>query len=232
MKKISCLICAYNEEPRIGKVLKVVTAHPDIKEILVVNDGSTDQTAAAVRRHKKVKLIDLKKNQGKTHALLTGLEAVKNDWVLLLDADLSPLTAKDITDLLEPVLSGRADCSLSLRKNSLLVHQLIGLDFSSGERVFSKKLLDGHQKEIKKLPRFGFEVFMNELLIKNRSRLAIVPWKNVSHARKTEKMGFWKGEWAELQMTWDMVKSVGLKKIVTQNLSLLKLARKKQAPSV
>lgn len=222
MKKISCLICAYNEAPRIEKVLKIVSTHPAIDEILVVNDGSTDETATLVKKYKKIKCIDLVKNQGKTHALLTGLKTVKNDWVLLLDADLSPLSKKDLTDLLQPILAGWSDCSISLRKNSLLIHRLIRLDFSSGERVFNKKILVGHEKEIKKLPRFGFEVFMNELLIQNHSRLAVVWWKNVSHTRKSEKMGFWKGEWAEFKMAWDMLKTVGLKKIITQNISLLK----------
>ena len=71
MMKVSIIVPAYNEEKRIGKTLKKMTSYLDRKkydyELLVVNDGSKDRTADIVRsfKHKKVKLIDCKKNMGK-----------------------------------------------------------------------------------------------------------------------------------------------------------------------
>lgn len=225
MKKISCLICAYNEGGRIGKVLEVASGHPLLDEVLVVDDGSTDDTGKSVAQFKNVKLISLSKNGGKTKALQTGFEKVRNDWVLLLDADLKNLTRKDITDLLQPILDAKADVSLSIRNNSLGIFKMIGLDFVSGERVFDKNILNGHEKELQKLPRFGFEVFLNGLIIQSHLRLAVVRWKKVDHARKSEKIGYFKGQWAELKMVWDIFKTIGLRKIISQNWRLLKLVR-------
>lgn len=225
MKKVSCIICAYNEEKRIGSVLKTVADHPWIDETIVVNDGSIDRTAEKVRTFKKVKLVDLARNQGKTKALLTGIQKSKNECLLLLDADLQNLTKDDVSDLLRPVLEGKAELSLSLRKNSLLFYKWIGLDFVTGERVFNKKILSQHLSTLKKLPRFGFEAFLNELFLKRKAVLAVVRWKNVTHARKSEKMGWWKGEWEEIKMGVDVLRTLGFKKIIRQNVLLWKRAR-------
>jgi glycosyltransferase involved in cell wall biosynthesis len=225
VKKFSCLICAYNEAPRITKVLEVATKHPWLDEVVVVDDGSTDGTAEVVKSFKRVKLVAKKKNEGKTKALEQGLALAKNPWILTLDADLRNLKAQDLTALLQPLRVGQAEMSISIRKNTLLVMKWMGIDFVSGERVFNKKLLIGHEKELKKLPRFGFEVFLNGLFIQSRGRLAIVPLLRVSHARKSEKVGWLKGHWEELKMILDILKTVGLKKIIFQNRALLKRAR-------
>lgn len=223
MRKVSCLICAYNEEGRIGSVLQSISEHPLVNEVLVVDDGSTDGTAEEVKRYKNVQLISLSKNQGKTNALCAGLAAIENEWVLLLDADLVGLGKSEIDALVRPVLERKVAVSISLRKNSLLIYKMLGLDFVSGERVFNKKLLNGFEKEMAQLPRFGFEVFMNERILEQRLPIAIVKWKNVSHVRKAEKIGFWPGQWAEFKMGMDMLKTVGLWKILRQNIKLLRL---------
>jgi glycosyltransferase involved in cell wall biosynthesis len=225
MKKISCLICAYNEGPRIGKVLEVATNHPLIDEVLVVDDGSTDNTAKVLRSFKNAKLIFMGKNQGKTKALLTGLSSAKNSWVLLLDADLKGLNASAVTELLTPVLEEKVDVSMSIRANSLAVMKWMGLDFVSGERVFDKTILSGHEKELQKLPRFGFEVFLNSLFIQKKLRLAAVSWPHVSHARKSEKMGWFKGQMEDLKMILNIFKTIGVRKIISQNRQLLKQLR-------
>ena len=64
---ISILIPCYNEAPRIKKVLKVVSKIKYIKEIIVVDDGSTDNSREVIKRynHPKVHPIQLKKNCGK-----------------------------------------------------------------------------------------------------------------------------------------------------------------------
>jgi len=159
--RISCIICAFNEAPRIAAVLDVVSMHPLLGEIIVVDDGSTDDTVGIVKRFPAVKLISSSVNRGKSFAMATGVASAQYDLLMLLDADLIGLAVEHITALAAPVLSGRAAVSLSLRKNSLWIYRTIGLDFVSGERVISRSLLSEAQEEMHQLPRFGVEIFMN-----------------------------------------------------------------------
>lgn len=68
MMEVAAIIPAYNEEKNIGLVLSVVTQIPEIGEIVVVNDGSTDRTSQIALSF-GVKLIELKENQGKSLAM-------------------------------------------------------------------------------------------------------------------------------------------------------------------
>lgn len=212
--RISCIICAYNEAPRIGAVLAIASAHPLLDEVIVVDDGSTDGTAEVVRRFPSVRLIPSAANGGKSAAMAIGIAAAHNELLMLLDADLKGLAAEHVTALAAPVLSGAAEVSLSLRENSLLVFRAIGLDFVSGERVVSKALLADTLNEIRGLPRFGIEVFMNRRIIAHRLRIAVTHWPHVTQARKTEKLGYWKGVRAEWRMIADLLR-------VTYPLALL-----------
>ncbi|HWZ49424.1 MAG TPA: glycosyltransferase family 2 protein, partial [Herbaspirillum sp.] len=82
--RISCIICAFNEAPRIAAVLAVAAAHPLMHEIIVVDDGSTDNTAEIVRQFPLVKLIASPENRGKSFAMATGVAAAQNDLLMLL----------------------------------------------------------------------------------------------------------------------------------------------------
>lgn len=225
MKEITCIICAYNEAPRIGAVLKAVSNCPILNEVIVVDDGSTDDTAKAAKKFPNVRVISYSPNQGKTHALMTGIASAKTDLVMMIDADLAHLTPKNITDLAGPVLAGEAGMSISLRKNSLLLFKLIGLDFVSGERVFSKSILRD-VSAIKKLPPFGIEAYINERIIAKKERIAVVRWNNVGHLRKMSKVGWLRGRLGELSTALDVIKVLSLSRIVRQNRAMLALAHK------
>ncbi|MDA8362770.1 MAG: glycosyltransferase [Gammaproteobacteria bacterium] len=221
--RISCIICAYNEAPRIAAVLEVASAHPLLHEVIVVNDGSTDDTAEVVRNFSSVKLISHRENRGKSSAMATGVSAAKYDLLMLLDADLSGLGIEHITALAMPVLSGEADVSLSLRRNSLLIFRAIGLDFVSGERVIRKELLSEALEEISRLPRFGIEIFMNRRIVARRLSVSVARWPQVTQARKTEKLGYWKGIRAEWRMIADLLQAAYPVLLISQTCHLLAL---------
>lgn len=225
MIKVSCIIPAYNEEPRIGTVLRAVYGHPLIDEIIVVDDGSKDRTEDVVKKFEGVQLIIHEKNKGKSQTVVDGIVQSKGDIIFLLDADLIGLTPKNISDIIEPVLSRRADISISLRKNSPWISRKIGLDFISGERVFSKILVQDHLSEMQKLPHFGLEVYLNKLIIKNKYRIKIIFWKNVISLWPHKKRSLFSGLKGFFLMIIDILRTVSIFEAVCQfvKMSFLKV---------
>lgn len=214
--KVSCIIPAYNEEPRIETVLRAVYKHPLIDEIIVVDDASKDNTKDIVRKFKGVQLIVYEENKGKSQTVVDGIIQSKGDIIFLLDADLIGLTSKDISDLIEPVLSDKADISISLRKNSPWIFRKIGLDFISGERVFLRGLVETHLNEMKKLPNFGLEAYLNKLVIKNKYRIKIIFWKNVISPWPHKKRGLLVGLRGFFLMIMDILRTVSIFEAVRQ----------------
>ena len=142
MKKISCVIPAYNEAARIGHVLDLALSCPLIDEVIVVNDGSSDNTEKVIRSFSGARIISFEKNGGKSRAVQSGISAAEGEYIMLLDADLIGLTAEDLTALIRPILDGEADMSISLRKGTAPLWYLLGIDYLSGERIFPRNLLD------------------------------------------------------------------------------------------
>jgi len=128
--KISVVIPVYNERAFIEEVLLRVQAQEFTKEILIIDDGSTDGTRALLEELTKVqasgkrevsmqngramlgleniRFLFQERNRGKGAALRRGFEVATGDVILVQDADLE-YDPKDYGKLLEPILDGRAD---------------------------------------------------------------------------------------------------------------------------
>lgn len=110
MKSLSCVVPAYNEAeslPHLWLRLKPILDRYADWELIVVSDGSTDETNRIVANwsagEPRVKLVALRRNQGKSAALMAGFAAVQKDYVVTLDADLQddPDEIPKLTDLLD-----------------------------------------------------------------------------------------------------------------------------------
>jgi glycosyltransferase involved in cell wall biosynthesis len=216
---VTCLIPAWNEATRIPAVLASVMGHPLIDQVVVVDDGSTDGTGT-VAQATGAEVILQSPNAGKSAAVARGLAAARGDLVLMLDADLIGLTAEDVTALLTPVLSGRADVSISLRGNAPLFWRAIGLDFISGERVMPRAILMPHLDRIAGLRRFGLEVFMNAHWLEKANRLAVVRLDQVRSPAKATKQGMLRGVWADVAMMADIFATLPPAEAIRQILRL------------
>lgn len=111
-KYLSVVIPAYNEESSLAGVVAKVLQLPGLLEVIVVDDCSTDQTAAIARRlaesHPEVKFSPHSRNAGKTEALKTGLSLTRGDIVIIQDADLE-YDPEEIPTVIKPILEGHAD---------------------------------------------------------------------------------------------------------------------------
>lgn len=208
---ISCVIAAYNEEKGIGTVLRAAVGHPLLKEVIVVDDGSHDRTSEIVGQFPSVKLIRHPQNKGKSKTVADGITAATGEYICALDADLIGITPDSITRLITPVaLEGKADISISLRENCPWFYRPIHLDFLSGERVYKKSFMAPHLDELRALPNFGLEVFMNRLIIAQKLRLVIVYLPGVISPLKYSKEGIMAGIKGDIGMARDILKTVSI----------------------
>ncbi len=224
MRGISCIVCAFNEGERIRNILEAVNGHPALDEVIVVNDGSTDDTEAIVCAYPRIRVVSYQPNRGKTYAMSQGVAAAAGSYLMFLDADLAGLKPQDIDRLAAPVMTGRAGVSISLRRNSLGIYRSLGLDFVSGERVIPAWLLRDRVAQMATLPRWGAEAFINRLIIAAKLRIEVVDWQGVDNIRKYRKVGRLHGLLAELRMINDALQVLSPIGLVRQNIELLKLA--------
>jgi glycosyltransferase involved in cell wall biosynthesis len=115
MKTISILIPVYNEEKTVLEVVEMVHAascHSLEKELIIVDDGSTDSTHELLTqldaKKYNAKIVFHEKNQGKGAALRTAQNLATGDIILIQDADLE-YDPKEYSELVRPILEGRAD---------------------------------------------------------------------------------------------------------------------------
>lgn len=142
--RTSIVIPAYNEAQRLpatlGTLLDYAAKHKgEIEEILVVDDGSTDQTPMVVRQLEKtsplIRLIRYSRNGGKGYAIRRGVVEARGDLVLLSDADLStPITELDRLrshiDAVPIVIGSRAVDTSTVRVSQRWYRQQMGIIFN------------------------------------------------------------------------------------------------------
>jgi dolichol-phosphate mannosyltransferase len=122
--KLSIIVPVFNEEKTVGTVLKRVgdfQLKGVTKEIIVVDDGSTDKTVSEIKKsnpNKHIKFIQHSNNQGKGRAVKTGVGAATGDYIIIQDADLE-YNPKDIPRLLTPILEKKAKVVYGTRLNRM-----------------------------------------------------------------------------------------------------------------
>lgn len=219
-RRLSCIIPAYNEQERIGAVIATVRSHPMVTEVIVVDDGSSDDTARIAQSFRGIEVVCLNRNCGKTLAVSAGVARASGDYVLLVDADLEGLCADDLTQLIAPVVSGVADMTMSLRRNAPWLWRMIGIDYISGERVMPIGMIFDRLADLQTQPRFGLETWLNRICVAERSRIAVVTWRGVDSPIKVKKYGLLHGIMGDVEMLSDILRSASPLGLIRQIMSM------------
>ena len=193
--KLSVIIPAYNEEKTIEAIVERVKATNLPHEIVIVDDGSVDNTRAILdhlSQDEMVRVILHDRNQGKGAAVVTGIRNASGDVLLIQDADLE-YDPRDYPGLIQPVEEGVADVVYGSRflgaprrtamfwhmeANKLLtlmtniLYDTILTDMETGYKLFRKEVVQDIKIHAK---RFDFEPEFTAKILKKKVRIYEVP---------------------------------------------------------
>jgi dolichyl-phosphate beta-glucosyltransferase len=212
IKSLSIIIPFFNEEKRIQSCLKKIAKFNKkiSTEFILVNDGSYDRSNFTVKEFlkknsKNIKLLNLKKNMGKGHALKRGIQVAKKEWILTSDLDLSvPLdqvfnwTKKNFLKKYCYIYFGSRGHKESIVKAKLyriflgkifrfiinILFKIKITDTQCGYKLYQKKIAKKIFKKIK-MPRFEHDLEI--VLIAKKLNLSItelpVKWIHKSNSK-------------------------------------------------
>ena len=189
MKDVSIIICAYNEEQNIAGVVEACCTYNPMADVLVVDDGSTDRTVAVLKELRKqynFRIELLQENQGKSWAMVHGVEHCKAEIILFFDADVSMITRQHFHSLLSPIREGRADMVLGQPRETMIDYRINPFKSLTGERAMLRKDLLLILEDIREI-RFGVETFINLYYRAEGKRIQYVLLEGLSHPNTFEK---------------------------------------------
>jgi glycosyltransferase involved in cell wall biosynthesis len=192
--KLSVIVPCYNEHSTIAELLERVRAVPLDKQVIVVDDGSTDGTReilAEQERRGDVEVHLLPRNRGKGAAVQQGLRQVMGDVVIIQDADLE-YDPSDYPTLLRPIQTGKAKAvygsrfigehkamyfwhSLGNRLLTLLTNVLFDTTLTDMETCYKVFTADIARKLRLREPRWGFDPEITAQILRMGHRIYEVP---------------------------------------------------------
>ena len=202
MKTVAAILPAYNEARTIERIIKILREVPELNEIIVVSDGSTDATTNIARKAGAV-VLELTSNKGKGAAMFAGAQFTSQEVLLFLDADLEGLLPEQVVSLIAPVLKNEADMTIGIFKQGRPLtdwSQAIA-PYLSGQRAIKRDLF---LKAGLAHSRYDAEVRLTHFAKENSWRVLEIPLVNVTHVIKEEKRGLWSGFFARLGMYRDI----------------------------
>lgn len=163
---LGVVVPVYNEEKTIRPLLGAVLAQPLVQEVIIVDDGSVDNTWALLqcmcKTDPRVKVIRHEQNQGKGAALRTGFSKISAPIAVVQDADLE-YDPSEYSSLLRPILANKADVVFGSRFIGSEAHRVLYFWHSLGNTIltlFSNMATDLNLTDMET----GYKVFRRELI--------------------------------------------------------------------
>ena len=200
---IDAVIPARDEAPTVADVVTASRACAYVREVIVVDDGSVDDTAERAAAA-GAKVVTCHPGGSKARAMETGVDATDAGAILFLDADLTGITSAHLDDICRPFVEGRAVMSLGTFDYGRRLNWLV-LRFppTTGERVVPRWVFDA----VPPYKREGYtiEVMINEVIAEGRLPTTARVMPGVYHRTKREKFGRLRGTRLTWRMFWQLV---------------------------
>jgi Glycosyltransferases, probably involved in cell wall biogenesis len=187
--KTSIIICTYNEEKTISNVVISCCEHNPGAEVIVVDDGSVDDTEKILTELTKKYTFRYEKlilNKGKSWAMAYGVEVSTNDIILFFDADVSNIKQEHFDAILSPLYKNEADLVLGQPSETLIDYRINPFKPLTGERALLKKDIVPVLNDIRDI-RFGVETYINLYYQSQGKRIKYVLLNDLKHPTKYQK---------------------------------------------
>ena len=190
-KKVSIVICTFNEEKTIENVVRKCCEYNPESEIIVVDDGSIDKTKEILKNLNKeitFQNICLPENKGKSNAMVVGVENAQNEVILFFDADISDIKEVHFRKLLNPILDedAEADMVLGVPSETLIDYRVNPFKSLTGERALLKKDIEPILENIRDI-RFGVETYINLYFQAHGKKIKYTLLDGLTHPTKYNK---------------------------------------------
>lgn len=199
MPRVAAIVPAFNEQETLVDVVTVLKSTGTIDEVLVVSDGSTDETVR-ISRSLGVKTIHLHQNYGKAMAMAIGVAHTDAPVLVFVDGDILNLSEYLLGQLIEPVVSGRSEMCIGIRHRGWLIdffHARTG-PLLSGIRCVKREVFEAVPDEY--LQGFTVETALNWACRRLGLRTTTVVLCNLRHMVKERKRGLAAGARARYEM--------------------------------
>ncbi|MGQ0743308.1 MAG: glycosyltransferase family 2 protein [Acidimicrobiales bacterium] len=200
---IDAIIPARNEGPTVAAVVKAVSGCSYVRQVVVVDDGSTDDTAELARAA-GAKVISRRGERGsKAHAMEAGVKASDADALLFCDADCLGLTPAHLDGICRPFADGRCTMSIGWFDYGRLNPLVLRFAPTTGERVVPRWVWDdvpAHKRQ-----GYSIEIMINEVIAEGHHTTVAATMTGVTHRTKRDKFGYLRGMRETWRMLWHLV---------------------------
>lgn len=205
---VDAVVPARDEAPTVAAVVAACRSCRFVREVIVVDDGSSDDTAeraatAGAKVVRRPRGTGGPEGGSKALAMEAGVALSDADAILFVDADLLGLTAAHLDAICRPYLEGSATMSLGVFDYGVWNPLVLRFPPTSGERIVPRWVFEAVPP--RKRDGYLIEIMLNEVVTEARLACTARVMRGVTHRTKRQKFGPWEGyrrSWRMFRALW------------------------------
>lgn len=197
--RYSAIIPVYNNEATLSKVVETLLAHPKIREVIAVDDGSGDSSSEILKHYPGITVITHNRNRGKGAGIVSGWKAAKEENILTVDADLVALSTDHLIHMIDVYESEALDMVVAAR-----AAEYMPFSWLSGERIYRKSVVMPYASLAVKVGN-GIEQVIN--YAHRGKRVKLIVSTGIGHVLKYQRASPHVAFWQYLKEGWQLAKT-------------------------